>query len=896
MELGSGFRDGHVVQDRPRSNTRNTLGTGTVVGSQTIAGRDMVLVQFHNSGESRFVPYERLVRLRDAALKYERAQATDSDDAERFRLRALAFALESWNQITGALDRLDVDPLPHQIDIVHRIMTSDHTNWLIADDVGLGKTIEVGLLLAAMKRRRMARRVLVVCPAAVVRQWQDEMQFKFNEDFRIYGMDFNINQSAHWSSYDKVIVSIDRAKAEPHSLRFRESGYWDVVVFDEAHHLSKIEGAAVTQRYKLAELMQPLTDCLIFLTGTPHQGNTPQFINLLLLLRPDLRSRFGKIHVDPAVVAELVLRNRKSQATDASGNFIFRGQDTRRVSVPTSSAARDFDEQLKEYVKKGYAVSARGGTRRAIGFVMTTYRKLASSSIAAIEMALHRRRKRLTGHADDSFGSGGTTIEELQDAFVEGLDGRDDLDDLVHGDVDLGGRSDPFFAGELELLDALQRAAQVVKEDDLKLKAFLNEVVAPIRGRGLKLLVFTEYRATQDYIVSALQEAFGESVGQINGSMSLEEKRHNIDAFNEEVPLLVSAEAGGEGINLHRKCHVLVNYDMPWNPRRLVQRAGRLYRYGQRERVIVFNLMARDGFDNRALAMLLERVWNIAHNMAEVEGFDGAIETEIVGELLERVDVAEVLARNEDMQIERSEEEVKAAIRRARKAREIQDDLFAQVEGFDAESGALIGAFQPDDIRSFLEGVLPRRGVHVRGRTHDEHVLEIELPPDMHGKYSEFGARTVVQITADRLLSEARKSVAQMDFASKFFQDLIAFAKSPELGGEFASLRGHKAGTVALYKLRWQNDQGVPRWEALVSTYIEHGGDRAVVNPGFFRSMLTQQQTGAESPAIRGSQAERTEILSKARSCAEGELEAKCSTFRHPNDVVLLAVADMHER
>ena len=241
-ELRNGFRPGHVVQDRPRSNTRKTLGTGTVVSWRQIAGRDMVLVQLHSTGESRWLPYERLVRLRDAVIKFERAEVWEPDSGDRFRLKALAYALDSWNQITGALDRLDVDPLPHQIDLVHRIMTSDQSNWLIADDVGLGKTIEVGLLLAAMKRRRQARRVLVVSPAGVVRQWQDEMKYKFNEDFRIYGMDFNINQVSHWATYDKVIVSIDRAKSDTHSALFNDSGDWDVIVFDEAHHLSKIEG------------------------------------------------------------------------------------------------------------------------------------------------------------------------------------------------------------------------------------------------------------------------------------------------------------------------------------------------------------------------------------------------------------------------------------------------------------------------------------------------------------------------------------------------------------------------------------------------------------------------------------------------------------------------------
>ena len=270
-ELRNGFRPGHIVQDVPRSNTRTTLGTGTVVSERHIANRDMVLVQWHGTGESRWLPYEKLVRLRDAQIKYERAESPEPDSAERFRLRTLAYALESWNQITGALDRVDVDPLPHQVDLVHRIMTSDQSNWLIADDVGLGKTIEVGLLLAAMKRRRQGRRVLIVCPAGVVRQWQDEMKYKFGEDYRIYGMDFNIHQPSHWTGFDRVIASIDRAKTDVHGLIFSESGDWDVIVFDEAHHLSKIEHQPVTQRYQLAERLQKQTDSPL----VSHWNTTP---------------------------------------------------------------------------------------------------------------------------------------------------------------------------------------------------------------------------------------------------------------------------------------------------------------------------------------------------------------------------------------------------------------------------------------------------------------------------------------------------------------------------------------------------------------------------------------------------------------------------------------------
>ena len=893
-ELRNGFRKGHVVQDRPRSNTRTTLGTGTVVAHREIADREMVLVQLHRTGESRWLPFEHLVRVRDAGWKYSNAAA---DDPELFRLKVLAYALDSWNQVTGSLDRLDVDPLPHQIDLVHRIMTSDHSNWLIADDVGLGKTIEVGLLLAAMKRRRQARRVLVVCPAGVVRQWQDEMRYKFGEDFRIYGLDFNIGQPAHWVSFDKVIVSIDRAKADSHSTIFGDSGYWDVIVFDEAHHLSKIEGAAVTQRYRLAERLQVLTDSFIFLSGTPHQGRTDQFVNVLLLLRPDLKSRLGAMFRDPLVVGEVVLRNRKSLVTDASGKFLFRGQDTNLVEVPLSEAAADFDVQLRRYIRHGYAASEAGGvTGRAVGFVMTTYRKLASSSIAAIERALERRRARLTGElASASDRMSRDRFEELQDVFEEGDDGEDDLDAISDEVSVMGAGSNPFFANEMQMLNELCMAAKVVRGDDWKLAKFLTSIVDPVHGKGLKLLVFTEYRGTQDYLVDALAQRYpGSGVCSINGGMSLDKKREQIDAFNDHAQFMVSTEAGGEGINLHYSCYMLVNYDLPWNPRRLVQRAGRLYRYGQTERVVVFNLVAQDGFDNKALGMLLNRVSTIAHDMSDVSSeFHEGLETEIVGALLERVDIAQILANSREMVIDqRSEAEIDEAVERAKQSQSLQEQLFAHIEGYDPNTTAALHTFGPEEVLSFLEGVLPRRGIRIRERLHNGRVLELELPEEMRGRYSEFGGRAVVRVTVDRRLALRDERNVSMDFASVFFADLIEFAKSPEFGGEHTNLAASKEGVLGIYKVRWQNDQGLPRWEMLVPVFLPTGSVEALPNPDFFWLLLLASDSPASAPHA-GPVVERRETLKRLDQCAAAVLAERCTPLRHPNDLVLLAAADL---
>ena len=895
-ELRSGFKHNYTVQDQPKSNTRTTLGVGTVVGRRELAGRDQVLVQSHATGESQWLPFERLIRVRSAANEYEHAR---TNGAERFRLKALAHALDWWNQVTGALDRLDVDPLPHQIDLVHRIMISDHANWLIADDVGLGKTIEVGLLLAAMKRKRRAKRVLVICPAGMVRQWQDEMQLKFNETYEIYGQDFHLQQLAHWPLHEKVIVSIDRAKSEKNSSLFAQSGAWDVIVFDEAHHLNKVDRQRVTQRFRLAEQMQALTDSFIFLTGTPHRGKREQFANLLLLLRPDLKGRLAKMHSDPSVIAEVVLRNRKSRVTDASGNLLFRGLTTHRVEVPFSAAAEAFDHSLQAYIRDGYAAADVGGVEgRAVNFVMTTYRKLAASSIAAIERALKRRLAKLTGDLDRSQGDlDAERFEELHNAFLDGEDGEDDLEGMVDQAETMASGVDPFFEYELDLLKALCSEAEAVKPEDQKLASFLSNIVDDIWHSGRKLLVFTEYRATQDYLVGALRKRYPEcAVCQINGSMNVYEKRTNIDMFNDSARFMVSTEAGGEGINLHYNCHMLVNYDMPWNPGRLVQRTGRLYRYGQEERVVVFNLMARDGFDNKALAMLLDKVSRIAQDMSGVsEEFQDGLEDEILGGLLERVDVARILASNRTMDTNRNEDEINEAINRAKESNSLQDELLSQIEGYDPNTTAATQAFGPDDALAFLEGALIHRGISIRAKLHSDKLLEIELPNDLRGKFPEFGAHAVVRITADRKLAARSDRNLLMDFASPFFQSLIESAKAPEFGGAFATVSGPQTGTLAIYKLRWATDQGKPRWESLVPVFLSHEAESAEpADPELFAAvLLASARASNQSAASTTNRETRRAALELLNDCANRELEGRCTELQQPNDMVLLATADV---
>lgn len=892
-DLQSALQSGWLVQDVPLSATRRPLGEGVVVGSRRLGGREQILVQLEKNGHSVWLPHENLVRLKDVRQRYVRQEVGIEDHASRFRLRLLAHALESWNQLTGALDRLDVDPLPHQIQLVHRILSSANYNWLIADDVGLGKTIEVGLLLAALNRRGQARRVLIVAPAGLTKQWQDEMKFKFGQTYRIYGRDFFINEPGHWKLEDHVIVSLDLAKRDEHMEKFRTAGGWDVVIFDEGHKLTRYASGERAQRFRLAEALRPQAQAFLLLSGTPHQGYADRFMALLELVRPDLRERIHTLESNPEIVSEMILRNRKSEVTDADGNFIFKGHEVHRVPVEPSAEMQRFQAVLRDYLRNGYSAGAAGGaTGRAIGFVMTTYRKLASSSIAAIERALRLRRDRLLGPADDGAGSAAEDEGWTLDDLIEGGDEQERLEETL-------GRSarGQFFASELEYIRELIELAAAVRENDEKLDMFLNKVVEPLDRQGKKLLVFTEYRATQTYLVDALARRFPEAgpVLQINGSMKLEEKLDAIEVFNNgDARFLISTEAGGEGLNLHRACHVMVNYDLPWNPARLVQRIGRLYRYGQQLPVIVFNLHARDSFDNAAIGLMLDRVSQIVQDMAPVGGdFHDRLHAEILGDILDNLDLSSLLTRSTEMNLERSREQIEEAIERARRAKELQDEILSHVGGYDPAALRGTLGFSMQHVEAFVRAMLPLLGATIETELHRGGVLEVRLPEELKGGFAEFGQRTLVRLTTDRRLASQLRDVVLLDFETSFFQELIRRAKSQKFDGRYASIEvasGVPRGSLAAYMLHWQNDQGQPVAEEFITVFRDPQG-RTMSNPPFVSQWLVTECGSAEVQR-RNDPAARAESFRQMTAGADRLLADESSRFKHPNSLVHIAAAD----
>jgi superfamily II DNA or RNA helicase len=890
-EWGCGVQIGHCVQDVPLSGVRHTLGLGTVLQLRELASRTQVLVQLHESGQLIWMPFERLRRVMDAELLYKRSGPIAEKGAERFALTVIAHALSKWNEVTGALDRLDVDPLPHQISLVHRIVNSGQANWLIADDVGLGKTIEVGLLLAALERRQNLRRILFVVPSGLTRQWKEEMLIKFDRRFLIYGADFRVSDYREWGLYERVIVSLDLAKpvdSDDDGADERTSfgmllaaGPWDLIVFDEAHRLARDDRGRSTLRFKLAQALRGKTDRLILLTGTPHQGDTGKFRNLLTLVRPDLADAISDIETSPEVVQEVVLRNRKIDAVDLDGSFIFKGVVVRRAVIEHDPRFEVLERRLGDYLRQGYGASSRvgGAQGRAIGFVMTIYRKMASSSVAALYIALKNRLARLEGPEEGA--------AERQELNEDELDENDELEERVRG----SGRT-PFFEAEVAFLHELMNGAAEVMRNDKKGDALVTLIKDVVLGQKKKVLIFTEYRSTQLYILARLQSVLGERPVLIHGGKSVDEKREAIALFDTSASVLVSTEAGGEGLNLHNSCHVMINYDLPWNPARISQRIGRLYRYGQKYPVIVINFLARDTIDNEIVAILFDRLEIIVREMAKVGAeFDDRYAADILGEMLERVDISALLSEAQTGAVQRSQERVDAALDQARRAKLLQDDILS----FAAETGVAdlnaLGQYTTADVAIFIKRAAPFVGIGVEEGEDSEH-FTLRLPPELRGKFPEFGARTVIVATTRRS-GWAPGERYLLDFSTEFLRWLVVEVTAEQFSGRYASIAGSRGyARIAAYLARFQNDQGHSIGEKLfVLTQDDRGAPR--LNGHAVRDLLT----GETKDGVPGRWAplERKNQLERMKDQAELLMAAELNRFKHVNDLVTLAVAEYSE-
>ena len=517
-----------------------------------------------------------------------------------------------------------VIPLPHQLHALSRAMSGDSPRYLLADAVGLGKTIEAGLILRELKIRGLAKRILVVAPTGLVTQWVSEMRTHFNEDFRlvipgdfpawrkIAGMDERDNL---WQLHDQVVCPLDSVKpmdsrrgwstervARYNRERFEDlvTAGWDLIVIDEAHRL----GGSTEQvaRYRLGEALAEAAPSLLLLSATPHQGKTDAFRRILGFLDAEAFPEDETISQDS--VAPYVIRTEKRNAIDAAGNPLFKPRRTQLVSVPwtdTHHEQRVLYDAVTEYVREGYN-QARKEKNTAIGFLMILMQRLVTSSVCAIRTALERRLDVL------ELPEGQLTLfgEEVGEEWVN-LDSQEQMESML-GSRMKGLKSE---RAEVELLLSAARRCEA-SGPDIKAQALLEWIHKLQREEAdpaLKVLIFTEFIPTQTMLTEFLGDR-GFSVVCLNGSLNLDDRREVQRAFSDEAQIMISTDAGGEGLNL-QFCHIVFNYDLPWNPMKLEQRIGRVDRIGQTHVVRAQNFALEDTVELRVREVLEEKLERI---------------------------------------------------------------------------------------------------------------------------------------------------------------------------------------------------------------------------------------------------------------------------------------------
>ncbi|MEC9483078.1 MAG: helicase-related protein [Halomonas sp.] len=847
----SGFKAGMHVSASGSRETRR-FGEGIIVQSNQVAGVDLHLVEFPEHQVKRWLPWQILSLVPSVKQRFFTGQLDAKCTSERARLRILAHLFQHWQQSTGALSNLDIDPLPHQIHLVHHILNSGNYNWLVADDVGLGKTIEAGMLIYALRQRKEARRVLVITPSGLTTQWQEELSSRFGlHDFKIYGRDFTIKKKSHWQdhSHDYVIGSMDQLKQEHHLEMLLHAEPWDLVLVDEAHRLSRRQYGLKLDASERFDLVKELRrrgkiESLILLTATPHQGMQDKFIALLELLRPELREELQLLDLNRDLLGEMVIRNYKSDVTDKEGKFIFQGKATYAVEVPVSEESREFDKSLHSYLRKGYRAGAnQGRTGNAIGFVMTVYRKLAASSVAAIHQSLVNRLGRLEREQSEQAGF---EHERYEDDRYQG-----EKEELRVRLISEG--EDEFFVGEKEHLEELIRRAQALKKNDLKLKSFMDTILQSTLANSAeeRMLVFTEYRTTQSYLAHALAQRFGSAaVHLINGSMSLDERMAAIAAFESTGQYLISTEAGGEGLNLHRQCHIMINYDLPWNPMRLVQRIGRLYRYGQQKRVVILNINSKGTLDEDIISMMYERLSQVVTDMAHVQGdeFNENLKDDILGEVADLASLEEIVEKSQQQDIRRTQQRINDALERAREAANLQRDLFEHVARFDAKTFNEQIVVTDEHLKTFIVGMCRMLEIELDTSFLKGRVWRLRFPKELQKSFNL--SRMIHAITFDREIARQREDVEFVSYGSDLFRSFIDIATSIEFGGKLAStsLGVSGKGAILAAMLRWQSDSG-RRVREEFSLFLDVGNE-IHLNSQEVQRWLLQEANDKQPPAF----------------------------------------------
>lgn len=558
----------------------------------------------------------------------------------RFGLKAEAYFLQlayANNKILS-LSNSRTKILAHQVESTYVVVNSLNQRFILADEVGLGKTVEAGLIIKELVYRYNYKKILVACPASLLVQWQHEMEEKFGEHFEILDRKYlekrrkEIGEFKNpWDTFTKVICSLDFIKNETFQSELSKSS-WDAVIFDEAHRLRR-DAQTTTLVYNIAELLSSRSKSALLLTATPFRGKLEELYYLVRLVDKNLlgpiqsfTNEFCMPDSDLSRLKEklstVLLRRTKKEI----GGFTVRHARTIRFDLYPDE--QELYDETTRYVVEEFN-RALQTENRAVGFVMTVFQKLLDSSSFALYSALSNRKRHLsemlekakkrvmiTENADQILKSSESDIN-VQESFDE----NEDIDEYFN--VSLQKTADELNE-EIITIDRLLKIASSIKKNKKAEK--LKEMMLSLRKKGhKKFLIFTQFKTTQDYLYKLLSDF---RVEVFHGSMDKDQKEQAIEDFKADTEVLICTEAGGEGRNM-QFCNILFNYDLPWSPLKIEQRIGRLHRFGQKYDVFVYNFSTKGTVAERVLDVLIRKLDLFTESIGTPDLMLGQIEDEL---------------------------------------------------------------------------------------------------------------------------------------------------------------------------------------------------------------------------------------------------------------------------
>jgi superfamily II DNA or RNA helicase len=679
-------------------------------------------------------------------------------NAENFRLAAEAHRISLAHLFDPylALTSSDIEALPHQITAVYGEMLERHPlRFLLADDPGAGKTIMAGLFIKELMIRGDLMRCMIVAPGSLVEQWQDELKEKFDLDFKIVGREmFNTSYSGNpFNDEDRLILRLDMAaRSDEVQALIEASRDFDLVICDEAHRMSaSYTGGEVkyTKRFQLGRMLGRNARHLLLMTATPHNGKDDDFQLFMSLLDNDRFEGAYREGVRTSNAKDLMRRLVKEELYWFDGRPLFPERRAYTVDYPLSATEADLYASVTEYVRDEMNRAERFANtdekvRNNVGFALQSLQRRLASSPRAIWKSLKRRRERLQKRLEEEeLKLKGAHPSAMWSPSAISVPGDDDLEEMPEEELEAleneaidtasSARTLDELKIEIESLKVLEEKAHMLCRSgkDAKwtqLASILDQppVYDPATGRQKKILIFTEPRDTLDYLHEKIVARLGdpEAVKVIHGGVPRQQRRAAVAAFNDDpkVRVLIANDAAGEGVNLQRGAHLMVNYDLPWNPNRLEQRFGRIHRIGQTEVCHLWNLVAGETREGAVYQRLLEKLEEarkaLGGKVYDVLG--EAFEDKSLKDLLieavrygDRDDVRARLHQSIDGAVDQAN--LNALTKRARLSQETLDPERVRELKFEMER-AHARRLQPYYIRMFFAEAIKRLGGDMAAR------------------------------------------------------------------------------------------------------------------------------------------------------------------------------------